>query len=117
MLGLNDLVALGGAGKTSLSLAELVLLLTVTLAVLTSVVGVLGVPTVPVTVKVKVLLIGMVGNVMPAPCMAATVELAGQVEPPPAVQLTLLTLRLLIAGDVNTALLSGLPVVLVMTMV
>ena len=59
--------------------------------------------TVPETVKVRLLLAGKVAMVMPAPCMAATVEV-GQTAPPVGVpQVTELTLRLLIAGSVKMA--------------
>ena len=78
----------------SVSLAELVWLLTVTLAVLvsSSPAGAL-IASVALMVKVTLLLLGRDGIVRPAPCIAPTVGLAGQVAPPPAVQLTLLAVR------------------------
>lgn len=101
----------------SVSLAELVWLPTVTLAVLVRVSP--GLPTrVALMVKVTLLPMGMAGIVIPAPCMSAMVTLPGQVAPPVvAEQVTLLTLILATARSLKTALLNATPVVLVMTTV
>ena len=76
--------------------------------------------TVPVTVKVTEPLFGKLGITMPAPCIRATVVLAtvGQVAAPVAVpQVTLATLKPVMAGSVNTALLASLGPLFVTTMV
>ena len=114
--GLKLLLTVGAHMTLSLSLAELVCPLMVAEAVLVSMPQGLPVRE-PVTVKVRLLLLGMLGRAIPAPCMAETVGLAGQVAPAAAVQLTLLTLRLAMAGSVKTTPLSVLAVALVMTIV
>ena len=61
------------------------------------------------TVNVTLPPLGSVGMIIPAPCMAATVELAGQTAPPVAVpQVTLETLKPLTAGSVKIAPLAEL---------
>ncbi len=79
--------------------------------------GETGSETVASMVKVRLLSIGMSGSLIPAPCMSVMLRVAGQVAPPAAVQASPLTLTLSVAGSVNTAPLSGWPVVLVMTTV
>ena len=67
--------------------------------------------TVPVTVKVRLELAGRVGITMPAPCIKVTVVFAavGQAAPPVGVpQVTLATLKPVMAGSVKTVLLAAL---------
>src|SRR4030067_695870 len=72
--------------------------------------------------KVKLPPFGRVGIVRPAPCIPATVTLAGQDAPPAAKQVTPLTVRLATAGSWNTAALplaveKVIPALLVITTV
>ena len=63
-------------------------------------------PAVPVTLKVTLPPLGKVGMVMPAPCMAARVTLAGAGHAAPPVtlpQVTAVTVRLATAGSVKIA--------------
>ena len=86
-----------------LSLADLETPEIVTVAVLVSVPT--GLPELNVALMEKVMLlpIGIFGMAIPAPCMAATVEEAGQVAPPAAEHVTLLAVRLATAGSLKTA--------------
>lgn len=99
------------------SVAVAVWLPTVTVAVL--VMEPVGLLTkVAPTAKVMLLSTGMLEEmVMPAPCMAATLQFTqGQIVPPAeSEQVTLLTVRLVTAGSLKTALLNATPVVFEMT--
>src|SRR3989442_4558211 len=109
----------------SASLALLVWLLALTVATLVRVP--VGLPlSCALTVNTTVLFAGIAGIVTPdALCMLATVKAVpavGQVAPPDAVHVTLLTLRLLTAGSLNTAALAlavdkVIPVALLMVIV
>ena len=71
--------------------------------------------TVALMVKVRLLLLGKEGMVMPATCISVTLQLA-QGHAAPA-QSTLLTVRPVTAGSLKTALVNVTPVVLVITTV
>ncbi|OGW74213.1 MAG: hypothetical protein A2484_09270 [Nitrospirae bacterium RIFOXYC2_FULL_44_7] len=71
--------------------------------------------TVALIVKVTLLLLVKEGMVMPAPCMAATLQLAqGHAAPE---QVTLLAVRPVTSGSLKTTLVNVVPVVLLMTTV
>lgn len=124
---MTEIAAVGGVTNTtvSVSLAELVCPLTVTLAVLVIRVPT-GTPLLTLALMVKVTLppLGSVGMVRPAPCMAALERPAGHVAPPLAEHPigSLVTVRLATAGSLNTAALplaveKVMPALLVITTV
>lgn len=117
--GLNDMEAVGASTTVSSSVAEVLALPMLTAAVLMMWLPTVAEPdTVASMVKVRLLLLGRLaeGMVMPDPCMAATVAL-GQAAPFALEQLTLLTVRLVTAGSVNTESCRVPPELLVITTV